>query len=68
MRLRDLFLRRYPTHALAADMYYDQGVSFLAEGDYRAAKEKFRLIENNFPSSAVAAEAKEIALRLSRVN
>jgi outer membrane protein assembly factor BamD (BamD/ComL family) len=57
-RVADVFLRAYPDHYLAADLYFDQGIRLLSEGDYKAAKAKLTIIEGRFPSSAVAIQAK----------
>jgi hypothetical protein len=67
-RLRDLFLERYPNDALAAYMYFDQGISLLAEGNYQRARDRFTAIDERFPNSGVAERAKEFEMHLVEIN
>jgi outer membrane protein assembly factor BamD (BamD/ComL family) len=66
-RRRDIFLSRYPGHALAAGMYFEQAMRLLADGQYDSAKRRLATIVDDFPQSNIAREAQVMLGQLDAV-
>jgi hypothetical protein len=58
-RVEDTFLREFPEHFLAADMYFKDAKCLLADGQYEEADKKLAMIEDRFPQSPIVDKVQE---------
>lgn len=65
-KLQKLFLKEFPDHPLAADMYFASAMSTLAAGDYKEARRLLDIVVTRFPDSGVAKQANEIRARIEK--
>lgn len=61
------FLKQFPKHPLAADMYFASAMTSLAASDYEEASRLLEIVEYRFPNSRLQAKVKQIRERLNTV-
>lgn len=61
---QEVFLRAYPEHPLAADMYYSSAMSALAASNYSEALRILEIVEYRFPAYKGMAKVKDIRTRV----
>ena len=65
-RAGEEFLRKFPSHALAADLHFAEALEAMVAGDYEEALRLLETVELRFPQSRVAERAREIKARLEK--
>lgn len=65
-RLQQQFLKRYPKHPLAADIYFSTAMTALAAADYAEAARLLEIIQYRFPDSSLQKRVKEIQERMQK--
>jgi tetratricopeptide (TPR) repeat protein len=60
-------LEKFPDHALAADVHFNDAMKLLADGKYAEADRKLEMIQTRFPNAASQKKVTDIRQRLRSV-
>ncbi len=65
-KVQEFFLKKFPTHPLAADIYFASAMLSLAGGDYAEAMRLLEVVEYRFPHSRIIDKVKMIQEKLRK--